>query len=166
MEAFLNGDPRAFEALFRQLSPRVVSVLARMTGDLQEAQDLAQVVFMKLFRARAAYRQGTRVAPWVFSIARNTFADERRRQRRRPQSVRAGDVLGEPPCEPPSAFEQRTLSELLQALPGSQRDALVMVRIQGLSIAEAAARSRTSPASIEMRVGRAYRSLRDRWPRA
>jgi RNA polymerase sigma-70 factor (ECF subfamily) len=163
MNAFLDGDARAFEQLFRLLAPRVSSVLAHMSGDARLAEDLTQQVFLKVYRARAAYQRGMLVAPWVFAIARNTLIDHRRSVARRPERLSPDGQLPEP-REPAPAIDDSThatLYETLEALPESQRQALVLLKVYGLSLAEAAALCGTSSASIKMRVRRAYLRLRD-----
>src|SRR5262245_40686091 len=96
MLAFLDGDARAFERLFRLISPRVSAALTHMCGDARLAEDLTQTVFLKLYRARGAYQRDMLVMPWVFAIARNTFLDHRRRVRRRPERLSADGQLPEP----------------------------------------------------------------------
>jgi RNA polymerase sigma-70 factor (ECF subfamily) len=162
MEAFLNGSAPAFERLFRQLSPRVAAALAQMSGDAALAEDLTQTVFLKLYRARAAYQRGMLVAPWVFAIARNTLLDHRRMTRRRPESLSLDGTLPEPDTRElptPDHSAQATLAQLLQTLSEPQRQALWLMKVQGLSVQEVAALCDASPASIKMRVHRAFRSL-------
>src|SRR5690348_13085085 len=77
MGAFLDGDARAFDELFRLLSPRVVRFLRYLCGDLRVAEDLAQTTFLKVHRARESYQRGAPLEPWVFAIARRTFLDHR-----------------------------------------------------------------------------------------
>jgi RNA polymerase sigma-70 factor, ECF subfamily len=164
MEAFLNGDARAFERLFRQLSPRVMAALVHMSGDARLAEDLTQIVFLKLYRSRAGYQRGMLVMPWVFAIARNTFLDHRRHVRRRPESLSSDGTLPEPEPVEPSVIDRsahKALYDVLQGLPSAQREALVLLKVQGLSLAEAAGLCGTSPASIKMRVHRAYRNIRE-----
>jgi RNA polymerase sigma-70 factor (ECF subfamily) len=163
MERFLDGDALAFERLFKQLAPRVASTLGRMSGDARLAEDLTQVVFLKLYRARAAYQRGMPLAPWVFAIARNVFLDERRRRRRRRETLSADGQLPELPVEAPQMSDERArlnLEAVLGSLPPNQREALVLLKMQGLSLTEVAAFAGTSVASIKMRLQRAYRSLR------
>jgi RNA polymerase sigma-70 factor (ECF subfamily) len=167
MDAFLNGDVHAFEQLFRLLSPRVAAALAHMSGDARLAEDLTQVAFLKLYRARATYQRGTLVMPWVLAIARNAFLDERRQRRRRPECLSCDGTLPEVAVEPRTELEQSpqtALLEMLQALPSSQQEALVLLKVQGLSLAEVASLYGTSIASIKMRVHRAYLSLREKLP--
>jgi RNA polymerase sigma-70 factor (ECF subfamily) len=165
MGAFLDGNTRAFEALFRGLGPRVASALTRMSGDQRLAEDLCQSVFLKLYRARSSYERGMLLAPWVFAMARNTYLDHLRRSKRRPEQLSEDGTLPELAMEidPASAssFEQSGLQECLGCLPESQRQALVLLKVEGLTVAEAAALCGTSPASIKMRAHRAYVTLRD-----
>jgi RNA polymerase sigma-70 factor (ECF subfamily) len=160
MEAFLNGEPQAFEHLFRRLSPRVAAALTHMSGDARLAEDLTQIVFLKLFRSRAAYQRGMLVMPWVFAIARNTFLDDRRQRRRRPESLSSDGTLPEQVSESDEPGMRKALTDLLQTLPAFQREALVLLKLEGLSLAEVAGLCGTSTASIKMRLHRAYRSLR------
>lgn len=167
MEAFLNGDAHAFEQLFRLLSPRVAAALAHMSRDARLAEDLTQIAFLKLYRARASYQHGMLVMPWVLAIARNAFLDERRRRRRRPESLSCDGILPEVEVEPRGSLEQspqKALLDMLNTLPSSQQEALVLLKVQGLSLAEAASLCGTSIASIKMRVHRAYCSLREKLP--
>jgi RNA polymerase sigma-70 factor (ECF subfamily) len=164
MEAFLDGDARAFERLYRQLAPRVMGAMVHMSGDTCLAEDLTQAVFLKLYRSRATYQRGMLVTPWVFAMARNTFIDQRRLSRRRPERLSSDGELPEPEPEEPVTVDHAAptaLYELLQSLPERQRSALVLCKVNGLSVAEAAGLCGTSPASIKMRVQRAYRNLRE-----
>lgn len=164
MEHFLDGDGLAFERLFKLLAPRVASALAQMSGDPRLAEDLTQIVFLKLYRARAGYQRGTALTPWVFAIARNVFLDERRQRKRRRESLSLDGQLPEPVSELRSEQDEQaraTLEALLSQLPPNQREALVLLKMQGLSLAEIAALSGSSVASIKMRLQRAYRRLRE-----
>src|SRR5262245_49838034 len=106
MEAFLDGDARAFERLYRQLAPRVMGALVHMSGDARLAEDLTQTVFLKLYRSRGAYQRGMAVMPWVFAIARNTFIDHRRVSRRRPERLSSDGTLPEPEPEQPNPVDR------------------------------------------------------------
>src|ERR1700744_79558 len=100
MCAFLDGDTRAFEALFRELAPRIASALTRMSGDRRLAEDLTQSVFLKLYCARTAYQRGVLLTPWVFAMARNTFLDHIRHTKRRPEHLSEDGTLPEWANEP------------------------------------------------------------------
>lgn len=169
MNQFLDGDARAFDEIFRRVSPRVVGMLRAMSGDPRLAEDLAQTTFLKVHRARASYQRGAPLEPWIFAIARRSFIDHKRRQVRSP--VRLSDdgalpeQLPEPP-EGPQGFERLSeeqasaLRARLQTLPEAQREALVLLKVQGLSTAEAAAVTGSTAGAIKLRAHRAYESLR------
>src|SRR5262245_25460855 len=99
MEAFLDGDARALERLYRQLAPRLLGDLVHMSGDALLAEYLTQTVFLKLYRSRGAYQRGMSVMPWVFAIARNTYIDHQRHSSRCPERLSSDGVLPEPDPE-------------------------------------------------------------------
>ena len=169
MEAFLDGDTKAFDELFRRLSPRIVGFLRGMSGDARLAEDLAQTTFLKVHRARATYQRGAPIEPWIFAIARRTFIDHRRRVIRTPESLSSDGALPEPRVEGIDTVQgfdrlddkQATaLYARLNALPEAQREALVLLKVEGLSTAEAAAVAGTTAGAIKLRAHRAYESLR------
>ncbi len=169
MELFLDGDRRAFDEIFRRVAPRVVGMLRAMSGDARLAEDLAQTTFLKVHRARDSYQRGAPLEPWVFAIARRTFIDHKRRQVRSPVRLSDDGTIPELPPEPadgPEGFERlsdeqaNALRTRLQSLPEQQREALVLLKVQGLSTAEAAAVTGSTVGAIKLRAHRAYESLR------
>src|SRR5436853_5263446 len=87
MSAYVAGDARAFEKLFARLAPRVHGFFLRSFRDRAVADDLLQVTFMKLHRARETYRGELKVAPWVFTVAARVRVDELRRRFRLPEDA-------------------------------------------------------------------------------
>src|SRR5688500_19487910 len=83
MDRFVDGDARAFEDLYHLLAPRLERSLRFMTGDRHLAQDLTQTTFLKVLRARDTYQRGMAVKAWVWTIARRTYLDDRRRRSRK-----------------------------------------------------------------------------------
>lgn len=155
MERFLDGDAAAFEIIFRRLSPRVASGLRLMTGSLHLAEDLTQSTFLKVLRARDTYQRGMSVDVWVWAIARRTWIDERRRFARRSEVLIGGELL---PCD--EGADTGPLFAALRALPASQREAVLLLKVEGLSAAEAAAVVGTTEGAIKMRAQRGYEQLR------
>src|SRR5262249_31030543 len=89
MDAYAAGSLAAFDSLFARLAPRVHAFFVRSFGDVALADDLLQVTFMKLHRARADYRSGSPLRSWLFSIAARVRLDELRRRRRLREDVDA-----------------------------------------------------------------------------
>lgn len=155
MERFLDGDAAALELIFRRLSPRLTSGLRLMTGSSHLAEDLTQSTFLKVLRARGTYQRGMSVDVWVWAIARRTWIDERRRFARRSEVLIGHEPL---PCD--EAEDTGPLFAALRALPVSQREAVLLLKVEGLSAAEAAAVVGTTEGAIKMRAQRGYEQLR------
>jgi RNA polymerase sigma-70 factor (ECF subfamily) len=166
MEAFIDGDPRAFNQLYERLAPRVCSLLTALSGDRRLAEDLTQTTFLKVHRARDTYARGARLEPWVFAIARRTLLDERRRKKRRPEDLSADGSMPEPQHDDSpedgrlDPEQERALYARLAALPAPQREAIVLLKVQGLSINEAAKLAGTTAGAMKLRAHRAYEALR------
>lgn len=168
MEAYCNGDRKAFDELFARLSPRISSLLLAMSRDRALADDLTQITFLKLHRARDTYQRGAPVMPWVSAIARRTFLDAHRARRRSRLTLTNEGDLPEPPPAPieGDAFgslsdeDLKTLNDTMDALPPQQREALELLKVQGLSLKEAAAITNSTVGAIKLRAHRAYEALR------
>lgn len=174
MARYCDGDRAAFGELYAAVAPRLLGYLARMTaGDRAAAEDLVQLTFLKVHRARAAYVRGADPLPWVFAIAHRTFLDEaRRKQRARVEVAREADGVPEEAAHltgmratevPDDGVDPALASAALAALddlPASQREALVLTKLSGKSIAEAAAITGATPGAIKLRVHRGYLALR------
>lgn len=172
MDRYAQGDDRAFDELYRVGAPRVRGFLLRLCGDAALADDLAQEAFVRIHRARGAFEPGAAALPWFFAIARNAFVDHKRReQTRKGVSARLppGDGGGPEAEAPPSARGDEVVaaSEMLDlvrttldAMTPLQREAFVLVRFEGLSIAEAAQVLGATEAAVKIRAFRAYEALR------
>jgi RNA polymerase sigma-70 factor (ECF subfamily) len=79
-----RDEPGAFADLIDLFRPRVFGRFVRQFGDRQEAEDLAQDVFLRLFRNRKRYRPRAKLSTWVFHIARNVARNAVRRRQRKP----------------------------------------------------------------------------------
>ena len=168
MEAVLAGDVRAFEGLYRALAPRVRGFLRGLCGDDRTAEDLTQTTFLKVHRARHTYQRGAPVEPWIFAIARRSWLDHRRARRRRPEDLSADGTVPEPVVreEAPAGFDRLdpavadALQAGLAALPDAQREAVVLLKVEGLSVADAAQIAGITPGALKVRAHRGYEALR------
>jgi RNA polymerase sigma-70 factor (ECF subfamily) len=162
MVQYVDGNATAFEALYRRISPRLLGYLIRLTRDRDRAEDLMQITFSKVHRARSSYLRGAPLLPWVMAIARRSFLDERRSARARREDVtRSGEV----PEPVPSAGGlpvdlAEALERALNRLPPAQREALELTKEAGLSIGEAAQVLNATPTAVKLRVHRGYQLLR------
>jgi RNA polymerase sigma-70 factor, ECF subfamily len=171
MGRYCDGDALAFQTLYQLLAPRLYGYLARMTRDRAVADDLLQATFLKVHRARSAYVRGADPVPWMYAIAHRTFLDEARRSKRAVVNLAREDELPEVPAqftgEPEGATEPAADPELARAalaaldtLPPQQREAVVLTKLDGKSIAEAAEIAGTTPGAMKVRAHRGYVALR------
>jgi len=155
------GDGEAYRLLLEDVSGELRAFFRRRVRDAEEVEDLLQEALLTLHRARHTYDPARPFEPWLYAIARNTAIDSFRRNRKRNQwemlAVDATpiDVAGEEPGSEPS------LDGILARLPETQRDALEMVKVKGMSVEDAAARAGVSPGAMRVRIHRGYRALRE-----
>lgn len=153
-----RGDQDAYRALLEGVQPVLRGYLGRRLRDPDAIEDVCQDVLLTMHRVRHTFEPGRAFEPWFYAIARSRFIDYvRRRQRRRAEVLR--DEPPEGHDEGPSADWERFL-DVLETLPSSQRQAFSMLKLEGLSVAEAAERAGVSVAALKVRAHRAYGAIR------
>jgi len=163
MELYTQGGVDAFDELYRRTAHRVFGYLFRLTRHRERAEDLLQITYSKLHRARDSYLLGAPLMPWMLAIARRSFLDERRRASSRSEDLSADGVLPEPAPLPSANLPTDTVDALERAmnrLPNNYREAIELTKVSGLSIAEAAEVLGTTPQAVKLRVHRGYTQLR------
>jgi RNA polymerase sigma-70 factor (ECF subfamily) len=165
MASAQQGDAQAYERLLRELLPALRAFArSRLTGP--SAEDVVQNALLSIHRARHTYRPERPFGPWWRAIARHAVIDFVRAQSRRGAEL-ALDELDLPAPEPDR--EERRLSPHLEAalaaLPPGQRQAVELLHVEGLSVAEAALRVGITPGALKVRAHRGYRALRARLER-
>lgn len=169
MSRYCDGDSAAFRDLHAQLAPRLRRYLCRLARDRQVAEDLLQMTFLKVHRARGTYVRGADPVPWIWAIAHRTFLDEARGRRRARVSVAREDLpevpvtitgTDEQPDDGHTPARVRAALAAISSLPPIHREAVVMTKLDGKSIAEAAAIAGTTRGAMKVRVHRAYQALR------
>lgn len=172
MDAYCKGDRRAFDELFARLAPKVNVLLLRLSRNRELAEELTQVTFLKVHRARDTYVPGSKVFSWVMAIARNVYIDAYRKNRvqRRHETLTDEGVLPEPARHSSAdagAFdalrdeEQKLIQDTIDALPATQREALLLLKVEGLSLKQVAEITGASVAAVKVRAFRAYEALRN-----
>jgi RNA polymerase sigma-70 factor (ECF subfamily) len=154
-----RGDGTAYRALLDEIGPAIARFLSRRVRDREDLADAYQDTFLALHRARHTYQPLRPIEPWLFAIARNVAADHGRRRQRRARYEILTDTAPEPVVEPERDLGLQ-LNMALRALPNRQREALQLLKLQGLSVAEAAARAGTTPGALKVRAHRAYVALK------
>jgi RNA polymerase sigma-70 factor (ECF subfamily) len=172
MARYCDGDASAFRELYAAVSPQLYGYLVKMSRSRALADDLLQQTFLKVHRARAAYVRGADPLPWIYSIAHRTFIDEVRKGKRAKVNIGDGEDLPEIAADlqgnaldakdEPRADPELLASTLdaLAGLPDGQREAVVLTKLQGKSVAEAAEIAGTSVGAMKVRAHRGYEALR------
>ncbi len=159
MAAAQAGDPVAYRALLEDVLPLVRAVLRRWFRHPEDLRDAVQETLVTLHRARHTYDPARPFERWLAALARYTAADLlRRRMRRAEREVALGD-LPETPVET-GIGDAADLARTLARLPPAQRDAFAMLKLEGLSLAQAAARAGTSVGALKLRAHRAYKTIK------
>lgn len=159
LHAAQAGDQEAYRRLLEAVQPLLRSYLQRRLRDEEAVADVAQEVLLTMHRVRHTFEPGRAFEPWFYAIARSRFIDHLRRRRLRGDLEVAGDDLPEAAAEEPAVGWDHFL-ELLESLPASQREAFSMLKIEGLSVQEAAERAGVTPSALKVRAHRAYGALR------
>ena len=170
------GDEQSFELLLRKYRTPLVNFLYRMVRDSGVAEELAQEVFLRVYRARKEYAPSAKFTTWMFRIATNLALNSVRDNRHRQmeismdQSVNAGDeeqpamqvADGAPTIE--QEMVARTRAEMIlkavHALPEKQRAAVLLHKYQELDYDEIARILECSESALKSLLFRAYETLR------
>ena len=164
MMAGLEGDSAAYRTLLDRLSRLLRgyfrSRLARIGREATEAEDVMQDVLMALHTRRHTYDRNEPFMPWVYAIARFKLIDHLRRTRAALATVPLGDANELVAREDSAGAESgHDLHALLRELPDRMRRAIQCVKLEGLSVAEAAARCGMSESAVKVNVHRGLKHL-------
>jgi RNA polymerase sigma-70 factor (ECF subfamily) len=161
-------DPRpSFDEVAEEYGATIYNFAYRLTGDADDAADLAQDVFVRVYRNLDRYQPGT-FDGWLYRITRNLFLDSiRRRQRMRTEPLPDQEwrvpASGEP--GPADVVERRTLEARLEqglaGLPEDFRVAVVLCDIEGMSYDEIAAATGWPIGTVRSRIHRGRKQLRE-----
>lgn len=164
MTAGLNGDAAAHRAFLEKLSRHLrgyyKNKLARIGRSAEEAEDLVQDALMAIHTRRHTYEPGELLTPWVHAIARYKLIDHLRHTKASMADVPiedAGQVTAQD--DHAGAESALDLNRMLERLPEKMRRAIRHVKIDGLSVAETAARCGMSESAVKVSVHRGLKAL-------
>jgi RNA polymerase sigma-70 factor (ECF subfamily) len=173
-----EGDTEALRELIERHQHAVINTIHRAIGDANEAEDLAQRVFVQVYRSAKRYKPTAKFTTWLFTITRNTILNEHRRRSRHP--AESLDALQEPrdsesagwqapdtttPDPAQEAVErelQEKIKQAVQELPEAQRTAVILCRYEGLSYEEIADVLGCSVSATKSLLHRARLTLKDK----
>lgn len=176
MERLIAGHDAALNDLMNRHSGAVFRFLCGMVGNEEDANDLAQETFVRVFRARANFRLNEKFSTWLYSIAGNLARNHFRWRARHP-NISLETASDEPdhtlenvlPAREPSPGELTAVAERaaivrseVSRLPEDLREAIVLCEWEERSVAEAATILETTSKGVESRLYRARKILRER----
>ena len=180
LERLKRRDAAAFEQLVAERTGDIYGLLFRLTGDPEEAQDLAQETFLRAFQAIEKFRGDADLKTWLYRIAINQARNRWRwwRRRRRDATVSLDAKVGEreqtvathledanasdPEQETLARERQRQLREALQGLRSAYRETVVLRDIEGLTYEEIAATLQINIGTVKSRLARGRLELRQK----
>ncbi len=172
-----DGSATAFEELVVRYQARLVRVLEHLVGRREWAEDLAQEVFLRVYRSRQQYLPGAKFATWLFTIANNVASNALRDRLRRPEVTLGGSESGPLGARPLDRLVQASSSEMatrqidkaelrdvvrmaMESLGDRQRLAVLLNKFEGMSYADIAKTLELSPQAIKSLLSRARENLR------
>jgi len=175
-----RGDRAAFAELVDKYKQPVMNFVYRSLRDEIEAEDLAQNVFLQVYKSRARYKQTAKFSTWLFTIARNLCLNELRRRSRHPaESIEETHAENEDQprqqyedtsqLAPPEQLLQgelaKKIDEALGGLPENQRSALLLCRQEELSYEEIARVLKCSLSATKSLIHRGRETLKEKLKR-
>ena len=173
VEKAKRGDQEAFAQLVLDNQNRVYSLALRLSGDREEAADLAQEAFVKAWQGLSAFQGESSFSTWVYRLTTNVCIDHLRKKKRR-EAVEPSVSLDDEnnSWAEPSTWEQdpqrlleqsergKALARAIDQLPDWQREALVLRELSGLSYQEIGEKLDIDIGTVKSRIARARLNLR------
>lgn len=168
----------AFEELVARYQGRLLTVLKHLVGSREQAEDLTQEVFLRVYRARKSYEPGAKLSTWLYTIANNVAANALRTRSRHPETTlqtRDSGPMGARPLDnmlqassgqmPARQLDKAEMREIvrmaIESLGERQRMAVLLSKFEGMGYGEIAQVMEMSPQAIKSLLSRARENLRE-----
>jgi RNA polymerase sigma-70 factor (ECF subfamily) len=172
VEAVLGGDRELFGKIVKRYEGRLVNFLNRLLGDYEEAHDVAQEVFIKVFQALDRYDPSYRFSTWLFRVAQNAAIDRLRKRRLQlvsmqvPEKGSDGQREWEFPADQPDGYDhtrqgerRAAIRQAVEALPWEYRELILLRHYAELAYAEIAELKKMPLGTVKNKLFRARRLL-------
>lgn len=159
-----KGDDHALRLLVMRWQTPLVNFIHRSVRDIATAEDLTQIVFVKLWRNAPHYRPEAKFSTYLFTIARSVVIGEYRRKKRKPADATDPAEMHISHSDEPArrmAEIEEAFAFALESLPENQRTALLLLKQQELSYEEIAATMDTTVTSVKTWIFRGRQKLRE-----
>ena len=156
-----DGDAQAYQRLLRELTGALTAFLSGRLGRPDLVEDCVQETLLAVHKARHTYDPRRPFKPWVYTIARRKCVDAiRRRATRGAHEVEASDATDERAATHDSGEPRMDAGRALRILPPALREAVILTKLDGCTVEEAAARAGVSPSAMRSRAARGMNQLR------
>jgi RNA polymerase sigma-70 factor (ECF subfamily) len=166
VERLRRGDGAAFDSIYAAFRAPIFGFLARLSGRRDLAEELLQETFVRLAASATTLREDTRIAAWLYTVARNLHLSHARMTAL--DGARVDRASLEDPARPATPYEeasagetQRELERALAVLPASYREVLLLVAVERMEPGEAAAVVGVSPETLRQRLSRARTMMKE-----
>lgn len=165
MARYQAADASAADELVACVTPMLSRYFYALSGNARHLEDVLQECWLRIHRARQSYHPGEPVLPWLFSIARHARVDHYRKwQRSAGRESSIDSSTNEPTTDPRRGIEDslqaRAILRLLDHLPAAQREVLLMLKMNDMSVEEIALATGSTVPAVKQKAYRAYQSLR------
>jgi RNA polymerase sigma-70 factor, ECF subfamily len=169
-----KGDVEAFEQLIEGCQKKVFNIALRMIGNYEDASELAQEVFIKIFKSIKNFREDSLFSTWVYKVTTNICIDELRRRKNRKVisldeeiitqdgsiSRQVEDLSPTPQMQVEKKELKKIVNEAIKELSEEHRAMIIMREIQGFSYEEIAQILKCPEGTVKSRINRARNQLR------
>ncbi len=173
IERFQKGDREAFEQIVERYKDQLLNFAYRFLGSRQEAEDVVQDTFLRVYRNRKAYRRVARFSTWIYTIAGNLAKTELRKRKRRKlfsisdlgfeeKDYEISDLTYNPEDDVEGTLKEEIIQKEIQRLPPKFREVIILRDVQGLSYEEIALILKIPIGTVKSRVNRARLRLQKR----
>ena len=170
IKRFQEGDLYAFDLIVHRYKDALFNFTYRYLGNSQEAEDVVQETFLRIFRNRFAYRQIAKFSTWIYTIAGNLAKTELRKRKRRRQVYTSDmgfddkefeivDTKADTEREVDSMLTEKLIQAAIDKLPERFRKVILLVDVQELSYEEVSKIMRVPLGTVKSRVNRARLKL-------
>ncbi|NOZ55329.1 MAG: sigma-70 family RNA polymerase sigma factor [Calditrichaeota bacterium] len=173
IERFQKGDREAFEKIVERYKDQLLNFAYRFLGSRQEAEDVVQDTFLRVYRNRKAYRRVARFSTWIYTIAGNLAKTELRKRKRRKlfsisdlgfeeKDYEISDLSHNPEDDVEGTLKEEIIQSEIEKLPPKFREVIILRDVQGLSYEEIALILKIPIGTVKSRVNRARLRLQKR----
>jgi len=173
LDKIKSGDVHAFKQLFESYRDVVFNLCYRFANNREDAEDLCQEVFFKIYNSAATFKHKSKISTWIYRITVNLCLNFKRKHHRftwlflddtSEEKSSVSEYLTIPEADQPDSFvekkeREQIIQDAINSLPKNQRVALILQRYEDLSVQEIADILGTSALSIQSRLSRAKENL-------